>query len=215
MTDEQGGEGRFFHTITAGEPVNTHRCITLSHRKKEEYMPGIFTRPKLLEILQDEALSNDERLDRIMSLRGRDLDDGYVTKTAAREDKDQAVADAKAEWEKNLPKPNILESDEYKALQNEFAGYRTMQETKGSDDYKDVKGKFFETVYGMVKRDEGAAPVADQMKTIREQWPEYFTEAAQEQPKNTPQFSQNPGRAGTNPESEEDKLAKQILENWK
>ena len=149
-----------------------------------------------------------------MSLRGRDLDDGYVTKTAAREDKDQAVADAKAEWEKNLPKPNILESDEYKALQNEFAGYRTMQEAKGSDDYKDVKGKFFETVYGMIKRDEGAAPVADQMKTIREQWPEYFTETAQEQPKNTPQFSQNPGRTGNNPESEEDKLAKQLLDQW-
>lgn len=178
-------------------------------------MPGIFTRPKLLDILQDEALSNDERLDRIMSLRGRDLDDGYVTKAAAKEDKDKAVEDAKAEWEKNQPKPNIKESEEYKNLENEFAGYKSMQEAKGSEDYKGVKGKFFETVYGMINRGEGAAPVADQMSTIREQWPEYFTEPAREEPKNTPQFSQNPGRAGTNPESEEDKLAKQLLDQWK
>ena len=146
-------------------------------------MPGIFTRPKLLEILQDEALSNDERLDRIMSLRGRDIDDGYVTKASAREDRDQAVADAKAEWEKNQPKPNVLESEEYKNLQNEYAGYKAMQEAKGSEDYKDVKGKFFETVYGMIKREDGAAPVADQMTAIKEKWPEYFTEPAKEEPK--------------------------------
>jgi hypothetical protein len=206
----------FFHTITPGGAINAHRCISLSHRKKEEYMPGIFTRPKLLEILQDEAMSNDERLDKIMSLRGRDLDDGYVTKAAAREDRDQAVADAKAEWEKNLPKPNIMESEEYKSLESEYAGYKAMQEAKGSEDYKGVKGKFFETVYGMVKREEGAAPIADQMTAIKEQWPEYFTEnAPAEQPKNTPQYSKDPGRAGTNPESEEDKLTKQLLDQWK
>ena len=178
-------------------------------------MPNIFTRPKLLEILQDEAIDNDERLNRIMALRGRDLDDGYVTKAAAREDRDSAVEQAKAEWEKNQPKPNIKESEEYKNLENEYAGYKSMQEAKDSEDYKDVKGKFFETVYGMVNRGEGAAPVADQMTAIREKWPEYFNAPAQEVPKNTPQFSQNPGRTGTNPESEEDKLAKQLLDQWK
>ena len=178
-------------------------------------MPGIFTRPKLLEILQDEAMSNDERLDKIMSLRGRDIDDGYVTKAAAREDRDQAVADAKAEWEKNQPKPNIMESEEYKNLQNEYAGYKAMQEARGSEDYKGVKGKFFETVYGMVNRGEGASPVADQMKDIMEKWPEYFTENGVEQPKNTPQYSQNPGRTGTNQETDEDKLVKELSEQWK
>jgi hypothetical protein len=145
-------------------------------------MPGIFTRPKLLEILQDEGMSNDERLDKIMSLRGRDLDDGYVTKSAAREDKDQAVADAKAEWEKNLPKPNIMESEEYKNLQNEYAGYRAMQEAKGSEDYKDVKGKFFETVYGMVDHTDGAKPVKEQLDAIQKDYEEYFTRAEQPKP---------------------------------
>jgi hypothetical protein len=54
------------------------------------------------------------------------------------------------------------------------------------------------------------------MTAIKEQWPEYFTEnAPAEQPKNTPQYSKDPGRAGTNPESEEDKLTKQLLDQWK
>lgn len=177
-------------------------------------MPGIFTRPKLLEVLQDESLSNDERLDRIMSLRGRDLDDGYVTKSAAREDRDEAVANAKAEWEKNLPKPNIMESPEYKALKGEFDGYKAMQNAKESEDYKAVKGKFFEAVYGMVSRDDGAAPVADQMAQIKEKFPEYFLTAEAEQPKNTPQYSKPDARLGVNPDSAEDKVYKELLENW-
>ena len=178
-------------------------------------MPGIFTRPKLLEILQDESISNDERLDKIMSMRGRDLDDGYVTKAAAKEDKDQAVNDAREEWEKNQPKPDIKASEEYKALENQFAGYKAMQEARGSDDFKDVKGKFFETVYGMIKREDGAEPVNDQIVKIRNDWPEYFTQPAQEQPKNTPQYSQIPRNTGTNPESEEDKLVKALSDQWK
>ena len=178
-------------------------------------MPGIFTRPKLLEILQDEALSADERLDRIMSLRGRDIDDGFVTKAAAREDREQAVANARSEWEKEQPKPDILNSDEYKSLQNEFAGYKAMQEARGSEEYQGIKGKFFETVYGMVNKGEGSEPVAEQMAKIKEQWPEYFTEPAKEEPKNTPIYSQSPGRPGTNPESEEDKIVRQLSEIWK
>ena len=177
-------------------------------------MPGIFTRPKLLEVLQDESLSNDDRLDRIMSLRGRDLDEGYVTKSAAREERDEAVANAKAEWEKNIPKPNIQESAEYKALKGEFEGYKAMQGAKESEDYKAVKGKFFETVYGMVSRDDGAAPVADQMAKIKESYPEYFL-TEQEPPKNTPQYSKSDPRPGVNPDTPEDKAYQQILENWK
>ena len=177
-------------------------------------MAGIFVRPEVLKILQDDGIDTDERLNRIMALRGRDLDEGYISKSAAKEDREQAVANAKAEWEKNIPKPDIKASEEYKSLENEFAGYKAMQEARGSDDYKGVKPKFFETVYGMVQKGEGAAAVADQMTKIREQWPEYFTEPGGEQPKNTPQYSQNPGRPGTNPESEEDKLVKQLAEQW-
>lgn len=183
-------------------------------------MAGIFTRPEVAKIIGDENLTPDERLDRIMSLRGRDLDDGYVTKSAAKAAQDSAIEQAKAEWEKNLPKPNITESDEYKALQSEYAGYKAMQEAKSSEDFAGVKPKFFETVYGMVDRKEGAQPVSEQLAEIRRNYEEYFapqTDPARggEQPKNTPQYSQQPGRTGTNPDSEEEKLFKALSEQWK
>lgn len=177
-------------------------------------MAGIFTRPELAKIINDESLEADERINRIMSLRGRDLDDGYVSKSAAKAAQDSAIEQAKAEWEKNIPKPNIKESDEYKALQGEYAGYKAKQEARGSDDFKGVKGKFFDQVYDMIDRAEGAKPVSEQMAGIKADWPEYFAEEQGEQPKKTPQFSQNPGHPGANPESEEDKLVRQLSANW-
>lgn len=180
-------------------------------------MAGIFTRPELAKIINDEAMDADERINRIMSLRGRDLDDGYVSKSAAKAAQDSAIEQAKADWEKNLPKPNVKESDEYKTLQSEYAGYKAMQEAKGSEDYKDVKGKFFDTVYGMVDRNEGAKPVTEQLAEIRKNYEEYFNpqnSGGGDQPKNTPQYSQKPGHAGTNPDSEEEKIFKQLSENW-
>lgn len=181
-------------------------------------MAGIFTRPEIAKILNDEALDADERVNRIMSLRGRDLDEGYVTKSAAKAAADSAIEQAKAEWEKNLPKPNIKESEEYKALQGEYAGYKAMQEAKGSEDYKDVKGKFFDTVYGMVEKGEGAKPVSEQLAEIRKNYEEYFNPQAGggtgDQPKNTPQFSKQPGHTGTNPDTEEEKLYKELSAAW-
>ena len=178
-------------------------------------MAGIFTRPEIAKILNDESLDADERVNRIMSLRGRDLDEGYITKSAAKAAQDSAIETAKADWEKNQPKPNILESEEYKALQGEYAGYKAMQEARSSDDYKDVKGKFFDTVYGMIDRAEGAKPVAEQLADIRKEYEEYFNpQQAEDKPKNLPQYSQQPGHAGTNPDSEEEKIYKQLSANW-
>ena len=174
-------------------------------------MAGIFTRPEIAKILNDENLTPDERLDRIFSLRGRDLDEGYVTKTAAKAAQDSAIEQAKTDWEKNLPKPDIKESEEYKTLLGEYAGYKAMQDAKGSDDFKDVKGKFFDTVYKMIDRAEGAKPVSEQLTEIRKNYEEYFTNSEKQ---NLPQFSQNPGRTVTNLESEEDKLYKTLSANW-
>lgn len=180
-------------------------------------MAGIFTRPELAKIINDESLDADERINRIMSLRGRDLDDGYISKSAAKAAQDSAIEQAKGEWEKNQPKPNVKESEEYKTLQGEYAGYKAMQEARGSEDYKDVKGKFFETVYGMVSREEGARPVSEQLADIRKNYEEYFNPQngnGGEQPKNTPQYSQQPGHTGTNPDSDEEKIYKQLSAQW-
>ena len=93
-----------------------------------------------------------------------------------------------------------------------------MQEAKGSEDYKDVKGKFFDTVYGMVEKGEGAKPVSEQLAEIRKNYEEYFNPQAGggtgDQPKNTPQFSKQPGHTGTNPDTEEEKLYKELSAAW-
>lgn len=174
-------------------------------------MAGIFTRKALADILNDEKLSPEERTEQIYSLYGRSVDDGFVSKSAAKLAQASAIEQAKAEWEKSAQKPDVKESDEYKALSNEFASYKAMNEARNSEAYKDVKGKFFETVYGMVDQSKD---VPEQLAQIRTKYEEYFNPADGEKPKNTPQFSRNPGRSGTNPTNAEDKLFKELSDAW-
>ena len=180
-------------------------------------MGNIFTRAAITKSMADTEATPEQRTESVMSLYGRALDEGYISKTAAATAQETAIGNAKAEWEKGLKKPDPKESDEYKTLMQEYGDYKAMQTAKASEDYKGVKGKFFETVYGMIDRKDGAKPIADQMKDIREKWAEYFEEEQQQtqQQTRTPQFSQQPGHAGTNPTSEEDKLFKQLSDAWK
>ena len=143
-------------------------------------MGNIFTRKAVSDIENNADLTPDQRTEQLFGLWGRALDDGYIAKSAAAQAQETALANAKADWEKTLTKPDPKESDEYKALQGEFDAYRAMQTARGSEDYKGVKGKFFETVYGMIDRANGAKPVQEQMADIRKNYEEYF-EA--EQPK--------------------------------
>ena len=145
-------------------------------------MGNIMTRAAVTKIMADESLTAEQRTEQIMSLYGRALDDGYISKGAAQTAQETALNNAKSDWEKNLPKVNVKESDEYKALAGEYESYRTMQSARGTDDYKQVKPKFFETVYGMVDRKDGAKPVKEQLEEIQKNYEEYF-QAAQEPPK--------------------------------
>lgn len=147
-------------------------------------MGNIMTRAAVTKIMADEGLTPEQRTEQIMSLYGRALDDGYISKTAAQTAQETALNSAKNEWEKNLPKVDVKESDEYKALRGEFDAYRTMQGARNSDDFKGVKGKFFETVYGMIDRKDGAKPVKEQLAEIQKNYEEYFTPTA-EPPKPT------------------------------
>ena len=137
-------------------------------------MAGIFTRKTIAEIMANEALTPEERTDLVFSLYGRALEDGYVTKLAAKAAQESAVEAARAQWEKALEKPDVLQSDEYRALADEFDAYRAMQGARTSAEYRDVKPKFFETVYAMVDRGDGAKPVTQQLEDIRERYEEYF-----------------------------------------
>ena len=181
-------------------------------------MGNIFTRKALNEIMSNEGLTAEQRTEQVFGLYGRALDDGYIAKGAAAQAQETALANAKTEWEKGIKTPDPKESDAYKQLAGEFAAYKDMQSARTSDAYKGVKGKFFETVYGMVDRKDGAKPVEEQLKGIREQYEEYFEAddaGGSGGQKNTPQYSRQPGHSGTNPTNEEEKLYKQLSEAWK
>lgn len=166
-------------------------------------MAGIFTRKELGKILGNEDLTPEERADQIYSLYGRALDDGYISRSAADAAQNAAIETARKEWEANAPKPNVLESEEYKKLQGEFDGYKARQTARASDDFKEVKPKFFDRVYDLIERGEGAKPVNEQLAELRKDYEEYFT-AADPTP-SKPQFGAKP--EGAMPKGEEGAVA--------
>ena len=176
-------------------------------------MAGIFTRGALDKIMQNADLTPEQRTEQVFSLYGRALDEGFVSKNDAEAAKTAAVEAAKAGFK--VPEPvDPKTTPEYMELARE----RDMLRAIGGDDFASVKPKFREQVFGMLDRGEKAQPVAEQLAGIREKYDEYFNpqnEPPKDQPKNTPQYSKQPGRAGTNPTSEEDKLFKQLSEQWK
>lgn len=137
-------------------------------------MASIFTRKAINAILADESLTADERTEKVFSLYGQALDDGYLSKSAAQAAQASAVEQARADALKGIEKPDIKASDEYKALLGEFDAYKAMQQARTAEDFKDVKPKFFETVYGMIDRADGAKPVKDQLSEIAGKYEEYF-----------------------------------------
>ena len=174
-------------------------------------MAGIFTRPAIDKIMQNGELTPEQRTEQIFSLYGRALDEGYISKRDAEDAKNQAVENAKKDFK--VPDPiDPKTTPEYMEVVRE----RDMLRAIGGDDFSGVKPKFRETVFGMLDRGEKAQAVAEQLAGIREKYEEYFMPEEQpEKPQNLPQYSQNPGRQGTNPESEEDKLFQQLSAQWK
>ena len=181
-------------------------------------MAGIFTRKPIAAILNDEQLTAEDKLDQIFALHGRDVQNGYVTKA----DSQAAIDAALEEARKNIPKPNIKDSEEYKALAKEFSDYKVKQEARGSEAYSKVKAKFFDTVYDRVDRSEGAKPIEEQLTALKKDYEEYFLpeqpdegDKPEEKPmQNTPVYSQPQGNPQQNL-TEEDKLYQQLKDNWK
>ena len=176
-------------------------------------MANIYTRNEVDKIIRNSELTDEQKTEQLFALYGRALDDGYVSKRAAEDAKNQAVEAAKAGFK--IPDPvDPKTTQEYIDLANE----RDMLRAIGGDDFQAVKPKFRETVFGMLDRGEKAAAVADQLTGIKEKYEEYFIpdeQPADAKPQNLPQYSQNPGRPGTNPESEEDKLYNALSQAWK
>lgn len=167
-------------------------------------MAGIFTRSEITKIINNAELTPEQRTDEIFSLYGRAVDDGFVTRKAAEAAQSAAIEAAKAEWEKNQPKVNVLETPEYKELQGQFTDYKTREAARRSDDFKGVKPKFFDTVYDKIDRSEGAKPITEQLAGMKESYEEWFTPAEDPGAKK-PQFGAS--TSGTMPKGDEGALA--------
>lgn len=190
--------------------VKKRRTGNLPTARKERgsNMAGIFTRPEIARIINDESIDADERINRIMSLRGQDLEASYVSKSAAKASQDEAIRQAKEAWEKDHKPPeiNVKETEEYKALQADYDGYKTRQAARISDDYKEVKPKFFDMVYDRIDHADGAKPVTEQLADMRKDFEEYFIPAAPQNPApKLPQFGAKP--EGGMPKGEEGAVA--------
>ena len=171
-------------------------------------MAGIFTRKAISAILNDDGLTPEERTDQLFSLYGRAIDDGYITKSAAQAAQDAAVTQAKADALKDFKAPDAKESAEYKALQQEFAAYKTMQTARDSEDFSSVKPKFFDTVYGMLDHADGAKPVKDQLAEIQGKYEEYFN-VKEAEPTGKPNFgAETKGSAPTG------KTGSSFMDTW-
>lgn len=150
----------------------------------------------------------DEQLDAIMNEINTTISTrltGYVPQSDVQAQIDAAL--------KSVKQPDPIDpktTPEYLKLADE----RDMLRAIGGEDFADVKPKFREQVFGMLDRSEKAKPVKDQLSGIREKFEEYFSPVQQEQPKNTPQYSQQPGRTNQNPTSEEDKLFNELSKSW-
>ena len=151
----------------------------------------------------------DDQIEWIMTEGNRSLAKNYTLSSDVQAQIDAAVKAAPP------ASVDVTTSEEYLALARE----RDMLRAISGEDFKTVKPKFRETVFGMLDRGDKAAPVADQLKAIGEKFEEYFTPenggGAPAAPKNTPQYSQPQGRAGVNPSSADDELFEKIKAGWK
>ena len=136
----------------------------------------------------------EEQVEKVMTLYSTSLSD-YIPKNDVQAKIDEAVKNAK----KDTPPVDVTKSEEYKTL----LGERDMLRALGSDDFKDVKPKFRETVYKLIDRAEGAKPVNEQLKTIAEEYEEYFSPESDPNPSKTPQFGASV--RGTMPKGDEKK----------
>ena len=122
----------------------------------------------------------DEQLEKVMTLYATSLAD-YIPKSELQEKITEAVNAAK----KDIPAPNIKESEEYKTLQADFDNYKKKIETSSELKKGGVKDKFVDNVYSLLTDEK---PIEEQLSAIREQYEEYFDGTSTQQQPNTPQF---------------------------
>jgi hypothetical protein len=103
-----------------------------------------------------------------------------------------AIKTAQEAWAKEQKTVNVKETPEYIELQGQFDGYKTKQAARTSAEYAEVKPKFFDRVYDLIDRADGAKPVNEQLAELKKEYEEYFTSSAATPPAPKPQFGAKP-----------------------
>jgi hypothetical protein len=168
-------------------------------------MAGIFTRKAIADILNNEDLTPEDRTAQLFGLYGRALDDGYISKSAAQAAQDAAIKTAQEAWQKEQKPIDVKGTPEYIELQQQFDGYKAKQTARTSAEFADVKPKFFDRVYDLIDRADGAKTVEEQLADMRKEYEEYFTPAQADPAPNKPQFGAKP--EGTMPKGETGAIA--------
>ena len=168
-------------------------------------MAGIFTRKAISDILNNDDLTPEDRTSQLFSLYGRALDDGYISKSAAQAAQDAAIKTAQEASAKEQKPIDVKETPEYKELFGQFEGFKTKTAARTSAEFADVKPKFFDRVYDLIDRADGAKPVTEQLADMRKEYEEYFQTAQADPAPNKPQFGAKP--EGTMPKGEEGAVA--------
>ena len=124
----------------------------------------------------------DEQLEKVMTLHSTSLSD-FILKSEAEEHEKTAVEAARKEAS---PAINPTETDEYKALQQENNKLKLF----GSEEFSAVNPKYKDVVYGKLEFGEGAAPIPEQLSSMRENMGELFvSDSTQAKPADTaPRF---------------------------
>lgn len=164
-----------------------------------------YTREAVAAILGNEELTPKQKEDKLFALYGQAISEGYVSVSEAQTATQAAVEKAKEDWQKEQKPVDIKASDEYKALEGEFSAYKDMTAARTSEEYKDVKPKFFERVYSMIDRSENAKPIAEQMAGIKKDFEEYFAPVVETPAAKKPQFGAS--TAGEMPKGHEGAVA--------
>lgn len=108
-----------------------------------------------------------EVIDKIMEQHGSTLSD-MITKAEAEENQKKAVESAKAEWDKNPPKINVKETDEYKELDKKYSDL--MLDTKLTANK--VQDKYRDFVRSKLPADKS---FDEGIKAVQEEYPEFFS----------------------------------------
>lgn len=130
-------------------------------------------------VLKEKGLT-EEQIEYLMTESNRALAADYLPKSEMQAKIDAAVLEATH----NTP-TTITESEEYKALEQEFNNFKTKVEKTVELKKGGVKDKFFDHVYSLLDINK---PVEEQLTTIREQYEEYFDPTESLLSPSAPQF---------------------------